>query len=250
MKYFHVRVTSPTADNEYYKRPTNPCIRINGNSCLPNCVGYVYGAWQEMFGSHRLPTTDAKTFYTHRVDGYSRSQTPKIGAIACWNGRMSGVNSHGHVAIVVGVQDDHITVAQSNYGGTYFEIVSCDKNSKGGYTSHNGNTRFQGFILPPDGYMYAGNATHKDNATIANEVLAGKWGNGEERKQRLTNAGYDYTVIQSIVNELCNGKKSVDDVAYEVIRGEWGNGAERKQRLTQAGYDYATIQRRVEEILK
>ena len=37
---------------------------------------------------------------------------------------------------------------------------------------------------------------------IAKEVLAGKWGNGAERKRRLTQAGYDFTVIQSIVNEL------------------------------------------------
>lgn len=40
----------------------------------------------------------------------------------------------------------------------------------------------------------------KDNDTIADEVIRGDWGNGEERRQRLTDAGYDYKTIQEIVN--------------------------------------------------
>lgn len=43
--------------------------------------------------------------------------------------------------------------------------------------------------------------TKKSNDEIANEVIHGKWGNGEDRKKRLTKAGYDYNVIQSIVNK-------------------------------------------------
>ena len=42
----------------------------------------------------------------------------------------------------------------------------------------------------------------KSNEEIAKEVLAGKWGNGAERKRRLTQAGYNYTDIQAIVNRL------------------------------------------------
>ncbi len=37
---------------------------------------------------------------------------------------------------------------------------------------------------------------------LAREVINGKWGNGEERKRRLTNAGYDYYAIQKRVNHL------------------------------------------------
>lgn len=37
---------------------------------------------------------------------------------------------------------------------------------------------------------------------IAREVIAGKWGNGDERKQRLTAAGYDYAAVQKRVNAL------------------------------------------------
>lgn len=37
---------------------------------------------------------------------------------------------------------------------------------------------------------------------IAHEVIQGKWGNGAERKQRLTAVGYDYSTVQKRVNEL------------------------------------------------
>lgn len=38
--------------------------------------------------------------------------------------------------------------------------------------------------------------------TLAREVIQGKWGNGVERKQKLTAAGYDYDAVQKRVNEL------------------------------------------------
>lgn len=37
---------------------------------------------------------------------------------------------------------------------------------------------------------------------IAKEVLTGMWGNGDERKKRLTIAGYDYEEIRTAVNKL------------------------------------------------
>ena len=37
---------------------------------------------------------------------------------------------------------------------------------------------------------------------MAKEVLAGKWGNGEDRKKRLQAARYDYGAVQRKVNEL------------------------------------------------
>lgn len=40
---------------------------------------------------------------------------------------------------------------------------------------------------------------------IAKEVISGKWGNGAERKQKITAAGYDYSAVQKRVNELLKG---------------------------------------------
>ena len=88
--------------------------------------------------------------------------------------------------------------------------------------------------------------------TVAREVIAGQWGNGEDRKARLAKAGYDYNTVQARVNEILNPKpqlKPIDEVAKEVIRGEWGNGEERKSRLVQAGYNYSEVQSRVNALL-
>lgn len=42
----------------------------------------------------------------------------------------------------------------------------------------------------------------KPVSKLAKEVIAGKWGAGEDRKKRLTAAGYDYAAIQKKVNEM------------------------------------------------
>ena len=37
---------------------------------------------------------------------------------------------------------------------------------------------------------------------VAREVIRGRWGNGADRKNRLTQAGYDYSAVQARVNQL------------------------------------------------
>lgn len=44
--------------------------------------------------------------------------------------------------------------------------------------------------------------TKKSIDAIAREVIRGDWGNGDERKQKLTAAGYNYSAVQKKVNEL------------------------------------------------
>lgn len=93
----------------------------------------------------------------------------------------------------------------------------------------------------------------KSNEEVAKEVVAGKWGNGADRKNRLTSAGYNYDAIQAKVNEKLYGSnpgKSNEVIAKEVIAGNWGNGADRKARLTAAGYNYDAIQSIVNSLCK
>ena len=52
---------------------------------------------------------------------------------------------------------------------------------------------------------------------VAQEVIDGKWGNGEERKKRLSDAGYDYESVQAEVNKLLKTKK---EVIYTVKKGD------------------------------
>lgn len=92
----------------------------------------------------------------------------------------------------------------------------------------------------------------KSITDIAYEVINGVWGNGSERKERLTQSGYNYETVQAEVNRIVNNKplQSVSIIAQQVINGDWGNGSERKERLTKAGYDYNAVQKEVNRLLK
>ena len=74
---------------------------------------------------------------------------------------------------------------------------------------------------------------------LAREVIAGKYGDGDERKRAL---GHLFNMVQSRVNDyyLC---------ADDCILGNYGNGNERKEKVTAAGYDYATVQGIVNQML-
>ena len=98
--------------------------------------------------------------------------------------------------------------------------------------------------------------TTKNLDTVANEVIQGLWGNGQERFNNLTNAGYNAQAVQDTVNNILNGETTsdsdntdLDSVAQEVLQGLWGNGQERFDNLTNAGYDAQAVQNRVNELL-
>ena len=61
----------------------------------------------------------------------------------------------------------------------------------------------------------------KSNDQIASEVIAGQWGDGNDRKNRLTKAGYDYNVIQDIVNKKLGASQAV---YYTVRSGDTLSG--------------------------
>jgi hypothetical protein len=92
----------------------------------------------------------------------------------------------------------------------------------------------------------------KSIAQIADEVIAGKWSNGDTRRHRLQEAGYNADAVQAEVNRKLAGgdapskptptRKSLDQIASEVLAGQWSNGDERKRRLREAGYDYDAVQ--------
>lgn len=59
-----------------------------------------------------------------------------------------------------------------------------------------------------------GKTTQKSVSVLAEEVLAGQWGNGAQRKSRLTDAGYDYEAVQNAVNS----KLETIPVQYHTVR--------------------------------
>ena len=50
------------------------------------------------------------------------------------------------------------------------------------------------------------NQPQKSIDELAYECIRGLWGNGSERKRRLTEAGYDYSAVQRRVNEIMRTK--------------------------------------------
>lgn len=101
----------------------------------------------------------------------------------------------------------------------------------------------------------------KSEDEIASEIVKGigGWGNGEDRKSKLTSAGYNYASIQKKVNSLLSNtettsqptpmpsRKSEDEIADDIFRGigNWGSGQERKDKLTSAGYNADSVQSKV-----
>ena len=60
----------------------------------------------------------------------------------------------------------------------------------------------------------------KSNEDVAKEVWEGKWGNGEERKQALEDAGYNYDVIQQLVNDTAPEEEEPPVEGYVVQPGD------------------------------
>lgn len=99
-----------------------------------------------------------------------------------------------------------------------------------------------GSAIDPYDYIFNGkelvpsNQTKKTNEELAIEVIRGDWGNGQERKDRLTSAGYNYSDVQSIVNARLSGKSTTSSKRYyTVVRGDtlwaiakryYGNGSQ------------------------
>jgi len=74
--------------------------------------------------------------------------------------------------------------------GAYSILDNAKKACKKGYS-----------VFDDNGNIVYSNAL-KSNEEIAKEVLAGKWGNDPDRKNKLKAAGYDHKAIQAIVNKL------------------------------------------------
>lgn len=149
-------------------------------------------------------------------------------------------------------------VAWAKNHGNYVEIHDSEVHGggRGVYTSiaqvlswfGNHGIKYLGWSLWVDGVQIVAEVKNskKSNETIADEVIAQKWGNGDERKNRLKAAGYDYKAVQVIVNSRFGvakpAHKSNEQIADEVIAQQWGKGQERKNRLAQAGYNYSAVQ--------
>ena len=169
--------------------------------------------------------------------------------------------SASHVGIVKAVNGDKITTLEGNVDGnnsnwaatSTFKEKTRYLNSADVYSFYRPKWQYTTVTAPKTEAKTNNETTKKKTVDeLAKEVINGQWGAGEERKSKLTKAGYNYNAVQSKVNELLKVKnlKSVDVVAKEVIDGKWGNGDDRKKKLTESGYNYSEVQNKVNQLLQ
>lgn len=106
---------------------------------------------------------------------------------------------------------DHVgTVTYVNKSAGYFVVTEGNYSDSVKKRTVSINGRYiRGFITPKYDTTTAVSApvqvAGKSTSTVAHEVIAGQWGNGEDRKKALKAAGYDPAVIQAEVNKILNG---------------------------------------------
>ncbi len=89
------------------------------------------------------------------------------------------------------VRGDTLSSIAAKYGTTYQVLAQYNGIANPNIISVGQKIRIPGTAAPK-----------KSIDEIAREVIDGKWGNGADRKTRLTAAGYDYAAVQSRVNKL------------------------------------------------
>ena len=198
-KYF-IRRASGGWNNAIKGKPTDKYADV-----LSNCVGYANGRFAEIQGEI-LGTTGVKYQLTCNAERFANrakelglrvAKEPHLGGIMVWQkGKtLDGSDGAGHVAIVEEIYSkSSIYTSESNYGGKAFlNVRRSNSNNRWGLgTAY----KYLGCVVNP-----AVDPT-KTNEELAEEVLAGKWGNGSTRKKNLTNEGYDYDAVQAAVNEI------------------------------------------------
>ena len=273
---FNMRTSKPSAGNKFYNNGNNGgyswCINGNptdkGCNVLANCVGYACGRFNEIIGSMKYKTLccNAENFIERaKQAGLQVVSYPTLGGIMVWQkgATLSGNDGAGHVAVVERIDSaNQIYTSESGYGSSAF-WNSIRRNDNGRWGLGNGYT-FRGCIINPvigDVHYVApvkpqpstpsSDINNKSVDELAKEVINGKYGNGDERKNAL---GSRYSEVQAKVNELLSGNKptttlqpstpSVDilTLVKKTIRGDFGNGQARRNAL---GSNYDEVQRQV-----
>ena len=165
--------------------------------------------------------------------------TPKPGDAVVYDweddGRGDNAGYPDHVGLVEAVGGGVITVIEGNMGAGH--LVSRRRLGVNG-------RYIRGFIcpdyaslaseddpsLPPGGKVAAEQPDEeKSILELASEVIAGRWGNGAERRRRLTAAGHDYAAVQAEVN-----RRLSSTTIYTVKRGDTLSAIARRHGTTVA----------------
>lgn len=113
-----------------------------------------------------------------------------------------------HASPCLNVRDKRSSIKGNVVGsiknGKAVYLTSLKTNSKGNTWAKIASGTYKGRFVAVKfaGETLAVKAGSKSIDEIANEVIAGKWGNGEARRDALEKKGYDYDAVQKKVNEI------------------------------------------------
>lgn len=131
-----------------------PVKQTDTGFTLPSSTAYAWGRFYEIIGeAPKLSTLAAKYWYladgqhTYGNDGYQRGETPKVGAIACWQ----SISSEGFVAVVEQVKaDGSIITSESDLEAEeMWQLSERVKGTDNNWGMDAAQYTFQGFIYCP-----------------------------------------------------------------------------------------------------
>ena len=128
---------------------------------------------------------------------------PLLGDIVFYDWQDSGTGDNAgwtdHVGIVESVSVNYITVIEGNYNdGVGRRVIQIN----GKYIRGYGVPRFD-----DEGISKMETTMKKSIDEIAQDVIDGKYGNGEIRKKKLKAEGYDYETVRARVNQIIEEQK-------------------------------------------
>lgn len=176
----------------------------------------------------------------HQLQSSGNTYKPQPGDVVIfqWNNQRTAW-AH-HIGYVESVSGSNITTIEGN---TTVNGVSQVARR----TYHQYALCIQGYARPKYGASQP--SKRLSNQAVAKEALQGKWGNGEERVKRLSEAGYDPKKVQDEVNKLLR-PISFNQLVDEVVAGKHGNGEDRIKAIRRLGHDPVKIQEAVNQKLK
>ena len=124
-------------------------------------------------------------------------------------------------------------VSQDRYEGEYDMLQYTDEGSISGIAGNvDMNIMYRDLIneIKEQDKEPEPDTDRKTVEELAREVIAGQWGNGEERKIKLTNAGYDYSAIQAKVNEILGADTSITNY-YPAVSSSYKSIVEALQSI-------------------
>jgi hypothetical protein len=146
---------------------------------------------------NRKCTVEADTYYIFNETDRAVNVTVKSGVPGAWISKSS--NKEPVKSVTPTLKTVAYEVIRGEWGNGSTRVNSLNK---AGYIAKNVQAAVDAILAKksiPNIPLYSN--AKKTTDEIVKEVIAGKWGNGAERKKRIAAAGYDYGTIQREVNK-------------------------------------------------